>query len=546
MRDRILAEGSTCGPLLPVTRAFMLVDGVNYYRAFVKAAEAAENYILMAGWQFDSEVLLLRGDDNQGRRRDCRLGPYLESLCRRKPNLRVYILAWDYTPFFGLDREWFQDILFSWRSDQKIQFEYDNTHPVGASHHQKMVCIDGDVAFVGGMDICSSRWDDRRHLVDNPERRNANGKSYEPYHDMQACVVGEPAAQAARIFAERWSAANGEELLLPQPRNDSKDFRPEGGIEIRPATAAFSRTAGRIMLPEREPVMEIKALYVRAILEAESLIYMENQYFTSRDVFSALMERMNASDRTSLQIILILPMEPHAPMEKIAMGQTQARMIHLLRQTAREKGHTIGIFYTKHECGDDSDWATYIHAKLLIVDDRFMSVGSANTNNRSMGLDTELNISFEEEGEGELAESLTGLRIDLLREHSGITKDEAESLRDTGTVADTLLRYAGTRDHRLRNYITEEIEGAEWMNQYLPEAPLDPGAALVEEYVFEAVGAVAGDLFSSGILALQRINLRPWLPQGRLGIAARFISRRWPYVLAAMVLALLLWMAAML
>lgn len=544
MRDRILDEGKTCSPLRPVSRAYVLVDGENYYRSFVEAAEAAENYILMAGWQFDSEVLLVRGDEAGGREEDYRLLPFLEGLCRRKPNLMVCLLAWDYTPLFGLDREWFQDILFTWRSDQKIRFEYDSTHPVGASHHQKMVCIDGDVAFIGGMDICSSRWDDRRHLVDNHSRRDANGKAYEPYHDIQVCVSGEPATEAALFFAKRWSAAGNPELRLPKPGKGAKDFRPVGGIEIGPAAAALSRTAGRMVSPAREPVTEIKALYERAILAAESLIYMENQYFTSQAVFGALMERMGASDRPSLQIVLILPREPHAATEKVSMGQAQARMIHLLRQSAEEKGHTIGIFYTRPEGGSDSDWATYIHAKLLLVDDRFLSVGSANTNNRSMGLDTELNISFEEKGDGgKLAESLIELRIDLLREHTGMTEEEAESLRDAGKVADTLVRYAGSGKHRLRNYSTEEIEGAAWMSRYLPELSLDPGEAIVEDHVYEAIGATGGNVFSSGILAMQRINPVPRLTRGRLRALVGFIARRWPYLLTALVLGILLWIA---
>lgn len=536
MGKRILVEGHTCGPLRSLQRAFVLVDGENYYRTFVEAAEKAESYILMAGWQFDSEVLLLRGNEAGGGKRDYRLLPFLESLCRRKPDLRIYILAWDYTSLFGFDREWFQDLLFSWRTEEKIQFEYDDAHPVGASHHQKLVCIDGSVAFIGGMDICSSRWDDRHHLNENPKRRNTDGKPYEPYHDIQACVTGEIADEAARVFAERWKTCTGEDLELPSPSPRATEFAPPGCIEIEAAAAALSRTMGKMLRPKNEPVREIERLYEKAILSAESLVYMENQYFSSRLVFQALCKRMRDDERPPLQLILILPREPHAAMEKVALGQTQAKMIRLLRETRKAHGHQVGIYFTRSEGGGREDWATYIHAKLLLIDDRFLSVGSANTSNRSMGLDTELNVSLEMAEDGAtFNESLTELRVSLLREHTGVSADEAESFRDPDTVGATLARLAGTGRWRLCNYSTEEIEGVDWVRKYLPEMPLDPDRALVEEEVFETIGADAGDMFSAGILGLQRIILTG-TKSGKVALLTKFLIRRWRMLLTVVVL----------
>ena len=59
----LLLPGDTCGDLVEVDRSGVLVDGRDFYRAFYDAACKAEHSILMAGWQFSSEVELVRGSE---------------------------------------------------------------------------------------------------------------------------------------------------------------------------------------------------------------------------------------------------------------------------------------------------------------------------------------------------------------------------------------------------------------------------------------------------------------------------------------------------
>jgi len=201
--NRILAPGRNAWQLEPVTQAGVLVDACDYYRAFYQAMSGAEKYALLAGWQFDSDVRLLRGDDATGAPWPVELLLFMEALCRERPSLHVYVLAWDYSVVYTLEREWMQSLKFDYGQSERIRYVLDGKHPVGASHHQKLVVIDGRLAFVGGADICDGRWDDRRHASVNAERVNRHGDPYKPYHEVIAFVRGGAVGRLEQVFRER-------------------------------------------------------------------------------------------------------------------------------------------------------------------------------------------------------------------------------------------------------------------------------------------------------------------------------------------------------
>ena len=99
---------------------------------------------------------------------------FLNELCEKNSDLRIYILAWNFNPVYGLDREWFQKWYFNWTTNERLKFCFDSSHCVGASHHQKFSVVDGTIAFLGGLDLCSGRWDDREHCSSNPKRINSD------------------------------------------------------------------------------------------------------------------------------------------------------------------------------------------------------------------------------------------------------------------------------------------------------------------------------------------------------------------------------------
>jgi phospholipase D1/2 len=172
--------------------------------------EAAEREILIVGWDIDSTVELIRDESHP--LYPSPLAETLEALVERKPSLEVHVLSWDFAMVYVLERELLPSYRFGWQNSERLHFHLDGEHATGASHHQKFVVIDGDLAFVGGLDLTKSRWDTRDHAADDPRRVNSDNKSYRPFHDVQAIVKGETAQQLRELAAFRWKNATGSTL----------------------------------------------------------------------------------------------------------------------------------------------------------------------------------------------------------------------------------------------------------------------------------------------------------------------------------------------
>ena len=122
------------------------------------------------------------------------------------------MLSWDFSVIYVLERELLPARSFGWQDSERLHFRLDGRHPVGASQHQKVVVIDGSLAFLGGIDLTKARWDTRRHAADEGRRRDPDGNSYRPFHDVQAVVSGPTAAELRELADERWMNATGESL----------------------------------------------------------------------------------------------------------------------------------------------------------------------------------------------------------------------------------------------------------------------------------------------------------------------------------------------
>ncbi len=506
----ILKSGHNCWQIKPVTESGVLIDGRDYYRAFYRAAANASRYILMSGWQFDSEVILLRGRDSRESIGETRLLPFLKSLCGRNPELRIYMLAWDFSWLFALEREWFQKWIFDWSSSPGMKFRFDSSHPVWASYHQKFVVIDGHTAFIGGMDICSSRWDDRRHEADNPHRTGPDSGPYGPYHDVQAFVRGEAVDVLTGLFQYRWIETGGDPIEFPplSTRHENSSLYAIPGLSLPIKNVAFSRTQGRLSASS-PAVLEIQRQYVDAIMAARETIYLENQYFTSEIVTRALADRMGQGG-PPIEIIMVLPKGPEDFLEQAVLGAAQARLVGRLRSIARFTGHSIGIYYpmSKIYGPDGMQKPVYIHSKLLIIDDRFLMVGSANTTNRSLGVDMELNISWEAPaGDREAASAIRRLRTGLIGEHAGLRScaGRRELLQNKKTV-EVLDRLAsapsGTLMHVPENNVPLESKISHAISL---ESFFDPSKAGLEEAFYEAISTLANGSFTKGITRLWRV-----------------------------------------
>jgi len=511
----ILQPGRNCTGFFQVEESGLLVDARDYYRAFYRTAGAARNYILLAGWQFDSTARLLRGADAEQVDSPIDFLAYLEYLCRNKPQLKIYILAWNYTMLYLSDREWFLEWKFRRAGRGRIHFLYDKFHAIGSCHHQKIAIIDGRVGFAGGIDFSEGRWDDANHCHDNPDRVDSKGNPYEPRHDLQAWFSGHAVRELVNQFLERWAVVAGEKPILPPPPDD---IRYEIGpyLAIPASFIAFSRTAARTILPIQESVEEIRSLYRDAITAAASLIYIENQYFSSQAVYQALVDRMRTAALPKLQIVIVLPRKMHAYFEEMSLGLTQMKMTRSLRRVAEETGHALGIYWTVANSAEGTEEQTYIHSKLLLVDDRFLSVGSANTTNRSMGLDSELNTSWEADPgkKDDLFKAIRRVRVTLLAEHAGLRRAAAcRPLYRPGGLTCSLDRLTESGRYRLRRYDPDYALGESgWLHELgANELILDPEKPIIEENVFEHL-----QRYKTGLLTRMILFLNEWFRRKKL------------------------------
>ena len=504
MYDKILRPGCNCWEISEAKKAGLLVDGGDYYRAFYRAAKAAENYILLSGWQFDSNVDLLRGEDAKAAGSNATFLSFLNDLCEQKTALRIYILAWDFSMLYSINREWFQSWYINWTTNERLKFRFDCCDSFDASHHQKFVVIDGTIAFVGGLDLCSGRWDERDHRAAHPLRVNADQTPYAPFHDLQSYHVGPVATKLAELFAARWKCISGDELDLAPPKE--VEFELDPTLTINAREVAISRTQ-RLGSGTSGCIQEIRRLFLDAINTAEHVIYIENQYFSSKALYNALLTRMQDTSRPRLDIVLIIAKDAEAVLEQLSIGFVQTKLVHHLKDVAAETGHSFGMYYPVSVGSDGKDVATYIHSKLMLVDDRFLSIGSANMNNRSMGYDTEVNVAWEVSSDDR---SIHDVRVSLLAEHTGLNP-ACGKLSNTKGLVDYLDSLADSGSLRLRHHPLESIpDEYQWVTSVFPDGlPFDPESPAYSEETYEKMSPSEDSFFSNGLTTLRDWFLKP-------------------------------------
>jgi phosphatidylserine/phosphatidylglycerophosphate/cardiolipin synthase-like enzyme len=454
----------------------VIVDAADYFHTLYWEFRRARRSILISGWEFDSTVELLRGADAPPGA-EVRFLRFLNGLCSRNPHLYVCILAWNFNLVLLAEREWLQRVYFHWMTHSHFHFRVDDSPIATGSHHQKFAVVDGRIAFLGGIDIRHACWDDRRHLVENGERLS-RGRPHGPYHDVQAYVAGGEAPLALeQYFFQRWQRAGGTLPRLSPPVPGGGDREPRGALPLGPTTLALSRTQPRRVGPA---VREVERLFADAIAAAERMIYIETQYFSSRSVCDALVERMHARREPRLDVVVVVNRRAEAVKEEIAVGLRQAENLERLRAVAAETGHALGCYYSLAAGSADREpVTTYIHTKAMIVDDRFLTVGSANLTNRSMGLDSELHASWEAApGDAHLQERIRAIRVSLLAEHSGLSAEGSGPLEALDGLVSRLDAIAARPDTRLRVLEGPSAAQEALMDVVDPQAlPFDPAGA---------------------------------------------------------------------
>lgn len=470
----VLRPGQTCYALGRAGRTAVIVDAADYFLAVEGALLRARHQVLFIAWDFDTRIKLAPARKRKGREADVpprRLGPFLTWLARRTPTLHIHVLKWRLSLFQAAWRGMTPLFVLNWLSDSRLHYRLAADHPIGACHHQKIVVIDDSLAFCGGIDMTADRWDTRDHLDHDPRRRRPGGRRYDPFHDTTMAVDGDAARILGEIARQRWASATGESLDAPPEKHD---IWPDGLTTLaRSVDVGIARTQPRY--GEQEQATEVERLWLAAIAAARRCIYIEAQYFASRRIGQALLYRL--ADPGGPEIVVINPPEAHGWLETKAMVMARDHILSALHAT--DDGARFRVYAPLTAGGRP----IYVHSKILIVDDRFVRVGSSNINNRSMGFDTECDLAVEASIDppcaATLPEAIRDLRDGLIAEHLGCpVADLRRALEETGSVIGAIERLRRRPGRTLRPIRANELGSTEEFlveTQILdPERPLWP------------------------------------------------------------------------
>ncbi len=428
--DPLLKPGDTCWRIDRADRVSFLVDGADYFAAVKAAMNSARQSIWLLAWVFDP--LTRFEPDRVERSRDPqnpdRLGQLLRRLSALNPALDVRILAWDMPPLIAMTQRFPGQRARKYFEGSAVKFRLDNSLPMSACHHQKVLIIDGRLSFVSGGDLGADRWDTCDHLDHDPNRRLPWGERYPARHDVAMMAEGPVAQSCAELFVERWANSGGGDLPMPEMAETSP--WPEAfAADLIDVEVALTRTQPRWKtLPETQ---EGYRLHLDCIARARRTIFLENQYLASPMIVAALCRRLEEPDGP--EVITIGPSASPSFFDRMTMDSVRSRAINLLEQS--DLHHRFRAFTARTA----NDRPIIVHSKVSIFDDSLLRIGSANLNNRSGGLDTEVDAVIEAEDGAEGAETrrtIAAFRTMLIGHYFGRGLAETqEAIREVGSVA---------------------------------------------------------------------------------------------------------------
>ena len=232
----------------------------------------------------------------------------------------------------------------------------------------------------------------------------------------------------------RWEAATEERLTGAVGGGDA--WPDELEPDFHDVDVAIART--RAEHGRWSEVREIEALFADLVASARRHVYIETQYFASRVVAEAVGRRLGEPDGP--EFVVVNPKTGAGWLDESIMGPARAELVKALE--GKDRYGRFRIYTPVTEGGED----IYVHAKIMVVDDVVIRVGSANINNRSMGLDSECDVMIDARLPGNEASGPTikRLRADLIAEHLGVDPDEVESsCEKTGSLIATIERLRG-------------------------------------------------------------------------------------------------------
>lgn len=418
-----------------------LIDGRATMFAMCKAFLTAKHYILLAGWDIHADLPMVRGNDMRVLEDGITEGPGRADRLRAQGfddetiafwmadklrvvdvlgfavqrGVKVGVLLWD---AFHLGSHVTnnpveqRDKLQAAGVDCLLDDSSRHVTHITQSLHQKCCVVDGQLAFVGGIDLTVQdsgdfdRWDTHQHPCESPERAASRSAAAHPWHDVHSEIRGPAVVDVLANITQRWSEVAARQrapqwpvqLVQPVPAELADGVSAQIVRTIPPHTYEFAP----------QGIGTIKAAYIQAINQARRFIYLENQYLWP-EVFIGLdnllwgerspesmqvIEAIGNAIKRGVQIAITLPDHPNCGRQFTDGG------VQLLRGYAQESGapDRLSVFTLGSA---ESDPATpdailyrpvYTHGKIAVIDDLWWTVGSANLNSRGMYSDAEINV----------------------------------------------------------------------------------------------------------------------------------------------------------
>jgi len=340
----------------------VLIDGGEAFPTFLEAMSKAKSHVHMAGWLLSESFKVVRGDEPVAAR------DFLGELAER---VDVRLLLWGGAPLPPMmrpSRKQTRDKARKLVRGTKIKLGLDSKERPMHCHHEKLIVIDDEIAFVGGIDW-TAFGGDRFDTSSHPPRGELG------WHDVSTRLEGPIVSDVVDHFSMRWRETTGEDL-------GAAPDQPEAG----PSEVQLVRTVPEnIYDPIPKGDFRVLEAYMRAFRAARHFIYIENQFLWSPRIVDLLAQKLAEPPSPDFRLICLLPSHP-------TTGEDDTRgQLAQLAEADDGRGNFVACGVWARGAGRHSD-PIYIHAKVCIVDDRWMTVGSANLNNHSLFNDSEVNV----------------------------------------------------------------------------------------------------------------------------------------------------------
>ena len=490
--DAWWAEGDL--PVRHGCRVEPCIDGHVTMLRMCRAFLSAKRFILLAGWDIQAELPLVRGEDAVPGPPESNAMRALEASLREDGldddaialwtskrlrvcdvlgfaagrGVKVGVLLWDafhFSSHLTNDPKKQQRILQEAGVDCLLDDSSRHVTHLTEALHQKCCVVDGAVAFVGGIDLTVQangdydRWDTHRHPCVSTVRTLERRPAAHPWHDAHTRITGPAVADVQRNITQRWMDVTKRHQAPTWPGELAAADTPP--VPVGTATVQIVRT-----IPPQsytfapDGIATIKQTYLHALAQARKFVYLENQYLWA-EVFlgldklrwgekspdaQAVLDALADAIRRGVHVAITLPDHPNCGRVFTDHG------VEFLKERAAAADRsacfhafTLGSSDTVSDApGGILYRPVYTHAKVAIVDDQWFTIGSANLNSRGMRTDAEINVSVLDPA------TAHSLRLSLWTEHLQRKADDHEGIEDGRSGLDTLEAIAEDNRDRVR------------------------------------------------------------------------------------------------